>query len=44
VKHDDLRILIQGDEEAKLGHAINVLDECRRLGIGKVTFQTRPKP
>lgn len=38
---DGLRILIQGDAEARLGQAILVLDECRRLGIGKVTFQTR---
>ena len=42
-KQDGLRILIQGDEQAGLGHAINVLDECRRLGISKVTFRTRPK-
>ena len=40
-KGDALRVLIQGDEEAQLGHAISVLDECRRLGISKVTFQTR---
>ena len=39
---DELRLLIQGDEAARLGHAIAVLDECRRLGIMKVTFQTRP--
>ena len=38
---DDLRILIQGDEAARLGQAVSVLDECRRLGIRKVTFQTR---
>jgi biopolymer transport protein ExbD len=38
----DPRVLIHGDEEAKLGHAISVLDECRRRGIARVTFQTRP--
>lgn len=38
----DPSVLINGDETALLGHAIRVLDECRRQGISKVTFQTRP--
>jgi biopolymer transport protein ExbD len=41
--HGDPRVLINGDEAALLGHAIRVLDECRRVGIDKVTFQTRPR-
>ena len=39
----DLRIFIQGDENARLGLAIAVLDETRKLGITKVAFETRPK-
>ena len=38
----DPRILIAGDEEAQLGQAIRLMDECRRLGIAKVTFRTSP--
>lgn len=39
----DLRVLVQGDEQASFGDAIRVLDEARRLGVTKVTIQTRPK-
>lgn len=39
----DLRVLVQGDEQASFGDAIRVLDEARRLGITKVTIQTRSK-
>lgn len=35
------RVLIAGDEESRLGHVLRVMDECRRAGISKVTFQTR---
>lgn len=42
-KQGDPHVLINGDETAQLGHAIRVLDECRRQGISKVTFQTRPQ-
>lgn len=42
-KHGDAQVLIRGDEEAKLGKALEVLDACRRQGIAKVIFQTRPK-
>jgi len=38
----DLRILINGDENARLGLAIGVLDETRKLGITKVAFATTP--
>ena len=37
----DLHVLVQGDERASFGDAIRVLDEARRLGISKVTIQTR---
>jgi len=39
-----LRILINGDENARLGLAIGVLDETRKLGITKVVFATTPVP
>lgn len=39
----DLRVLVQGDENASFGDAIRVLDEARRIGITKVTIQTRTK-
>ena len=42
--NDELRVFIQGDENARLGIAITVLDETRKLGISKVAFETRPKP
>jgi biopolymer transport protein ExbD len=39
----ELRVFINGDEDARLGLAIEVLDATRRVGIGKVAFETRPK-
>ena len=42
--NDELRVFIHGDENARLGLAIAVLDETRKLGISKVAFETRPKP
>ena len=42
--NDDLRVFIHGDENARLGLAISVLDETRKLGITKVAFETRAKP
>ena len=42
-KDSDLKVLVQGDESASFGDAIRVLDESRRLGITKVTIQTRSK-
>ena len=42
--NDELRVFIRGDENARLGLAITVLDETRKLGITKVAFETRPKP
>ncbi len=40
----DLRILINGDESARLGLAIALLDETRKIGITKVAFATKPLP
>ena len=40
----ELRVFIRGDENARLGLAITLLDEVRRLGITHVAFETRPKP
>jgi biopolymer transport protein ExbD len=37
-----LRVFINGDQNARLGLAIHLLDEVRRLGISKVSFETRP--
>ena len=43
-RNAELRVFINGDENARLGLAITVLDETRKLGITKVAFETRPKP
>jgi len=43
-QNSDLPILINGDASARLGLAIQVLDEARGLGITKVAFETAPKP
>jgi biopolymer transport protein ExbD len=39
----ELRVFINGDEDARLGLAIEVLDAARKIGITKVAFETRPK-
>lgn len=39
----ELRIFINGDEDARLGLAIEVLDTTRQLGISKVAFETKKK-
>jgi len=39
----DAGVIINGDEKAFFGDAINILDEVRRLGITKVTIQTKSK-
>lgn len=36
-----LRVHINGDQNARLGLAISVLDEVRKLGISKIAFETR---
>ena len=40
----ELKVFINGDEDARLGLAIEVLDLARNLGISKVAFETKPKP
>lgn len=40
----ELKVFINGDEDARLGLAIEVLDTVRLLGITKVAFETRAKP
>ncbi len=39
----DLKILINGDEKAHFGKAINILDEVRQLGISKVAVRTKAR-
>jgi biopolymer transport protein ExbD len=41
-QNPDLRVHINGDQNARLGLAISVLDEVRKLGISKISFETRP--
>lgn len=38
------RVVITGDERAKFGPMIAVLDEVRRAGIEKFTMETKPRP
>ncbi len=40
-KEPDLKVFINGDEEASFGGAVRVLDEVRKMGIAKVAIQTR---
>lgn len=42
-ENEEVRVFINGDQNARLGLAIEVLDEARKLGISKVAFETRPK-
>lgn len=41
ISDPDLKVLINGDEKAYFGKAIGILDEVRRLGIGKVSIRTK---
>lgn len=41
--NEELKVFINGDEDARLGLAIEVLDSARQLGITKVAFETKPK-
>jgi biopolymer transport protein ExbD len=40
-QNPELKVFINGDQNARLGLAIAVLDEARKLGISKVAFETR---
>jgi biopolymer transport protein ExbD len=42
--NEEFKIFINGDEDARLGLAIEVLDTARSLGITKIAFETRTKP
>jgi biopolymer transport protein ExbD len=39
---DDPQVILNGDERAVFGPIVRILDEARRLGISKVSIQTRP--
>jgi biopolymer transport protein ExbD len=41
---DDPRILIAGDEKARFGVTVAVLDEVRKAGITKFSVETRTRP
>ena len=41
---DDPRILIAGDEKARFGPTVAVLDEVRKAGITKFSVETRTRP
>ena len=41
---DDPRILIAGDEKARFGTTISILDEVRKAGITKFSVETRTRP
>jgi biopolymer transport protein ExbD len=41
---DDPRILIAGDEKARFGVTVAVLDEIRKAGITKFSVETRTRP
>ena len=40
---DDPRVLIAGDEKARFGVTVAVLDEVRKAGITKFSVETRPR-
>ena len=41
---EDPRVLIAGDEKARFGLTVAVLDEVRKAGIQKFSVETRPRP
>ena len=41
---DDPRVLIAGDERARYGNTVTVLDIVRQAGIQKFSIETRPRP
>ncbi|MBI2813287.1 MAG: biopolymer transporter ExbD [Opitutae bacterium] len=40
----EARILIAGDEKARFGATVEVLDEVRKAGIAKFSVETRTRP
>ena len=41
---DDPKILIAGDERARFGDTVAILDEVRKAGIEKFSVETRTRP
>ena len=41
---EDPKILIAGDEKARFGATVQVLDEVRKAGIAKFSVETRTRP
>ena len=41
---EDPRIMISGDDRARFGLTVNVLDEVRKAGIMKFSVETRTRP
>jgi biopolymer transport protein ExbD len=42
--NSEARILIAGDEKARFGATVDVLDEVRKAGITKFSVETRTRP
>ena len=40
---DDPKIMVSGDERARFGFTVEVLDEVRKTGIDKFTVETRTR-
>jgi biopolymer transport protein ExbD len=43
-QNEDPKILIAGDEKARFGATVQVLDEIRKAGITKFSVETRTRP
>lgn len=43
IKNPELRLFINGDQNARLGVALQILDKAREIGLSKVAFETRPQ-
>jgi biopolymer transport protein ExbD len=43
-KGGEARVLIAGDEKARFGATVQVLDEVRKAGISKFSVETRTRP
>lgn len=41
IQNQDIKVLINGDEQADFGLVVKILDEIRNIGIGKVSIQTK---
>jgi len=41
---EDPRILVSGDDRARWGVTVKVLDQIRKVGIDKVSMETRTRP